>query len=585
MHTLRSIATRRRMILIPIVLCAGSLIGVSSCNFSGQPNFSLSDPNLGWPATALSWRPTTELPANWQEGKILWQPKSYTSVKVDLPQVPGATLTELDASCVICHETYVTAFANNVHRKQGCEACHGAASKHLETRGTGAASILSLNPNEEMTASGRATTPAERAEICLQCHETQPVELGATWRTSAHAHQKVTCSDCHVAHYNVPPGTPAVELGANDPSHQRDQTRLAQWSPTEDSLRGTSQSLGAATPESCYPCHGALKRFEEAGQPHQIGAPIGRVAGGTVSAEGDESGTFGCTTCHNPHGNVTAETRKALCLQCHQGPSMDEWHGSPHDLAGIGCTDCHQPHPETGLSMSVDQPGVCYRCHSQTRQLEELAGPHQLLGPNAFNCSTCHRPHGRVTQDTRTDLCLRCHTGTPTMGWHSSYHWRAGVACADCHDAHPDSQVPREVGLYHTHVYRPNRRPMTVNEPATCYNCHPKIFGMASLPSHHPIREGKMRCSDCHDSHGQDYGSLKAPTLNQLCYECHAEKEGPFVWEHAPVTESCAILPRAARHRGQQSAPPTNNVSVLALPRRPLHTRWLAAMHSMPLGG
>ena len=34
--------------------------------------------------------------------------------------------------------------------------------------------------------------------------------------------------------------------------------------------------------------------------------------------------------------------------------------------------------------------------------------------------------------------------------------------------------------------------------------------------------------------------SLKAQTLNELCFECHAEKEGPFVWEHAPVTESCA---------------------------------------------
>jgi DmsE family decaheme c-type cytochrome len=24
-----------------------------------------------------------------------------------------------------------------------------------------------------------------------------------------------------------------------------------------------------------------------------------------------------------------------------------------------------------------------------------------------------------------------------------------------------------------------------------------------------------------------------------LCYACHAEKRGPFLWEHAPVRESC----------------------------------------------
>jgi DmsE family decaheme c-type cytochrome len=81
---------------------------------------------------------------------------------------------------------------------------------------------------------------------------------------------------------------------------------------------------------------------------------------------------------------------------------------------------------------------------------------------------------------------------------------------------------------------------MSVNEPATCYRCHPKVFGESQLPSHHPIREGKVVCSDCHAGHGQGNGSLKAETLNQLCFECHGEKEGPFVWEHAPVTEDCS---------------------------------------------
>ena len=492
-----------------------------------------------------------------------------------LPEIAGAIITELDAQCVVCHETYVTAFANNVHREQGCEKCHGAASKHLASRGRDAASILSLNPPDKMTPTGQATTPAERAEICLQCHESQSPELAAEWRTSAHAHRDVSCPDCHVAHYNVPPGTPPVDLGKKD-----SDVRLVQWSPEEVLARDLSRNLGAVTPDGCYRCHGAMKRFEDAGHPHQIGTVIPVPPHGSRQAPSWEK--FDCTTCHDPHGNVNAGVRKELCLKCHEGPHMHEWHGSPHDLAGIGCTDCHNPHPATGLAMSVEQPQVCYRCHAETRQLEEIAGPHQLLGPNQFNCTTCHRPHGRVTSETRTDLCLGCHTGTPTMAWHSSYHYRQGVACADCHDAHPNLQVPPVVPISHTTLDRPSRRPMRVAEPDTCYKCHPKIFALASLPSHHPIREGKIRCSDCHDAHGQDYGSLKALTLNQLCYECHAEKEGPFVWEHAPVTENCANLPRAARHRRQQPAAATADVSVLAVPHRPLHTRWLAAMHSMP---
>jgi len=34
---------------------------------------------------------------------------------------------------------------------------------------------------------------------------------------------------------------------------------------------------------------------------------------------------------------------------------------------------------------------------------------------------------------------------------------------------------------------------------------------------------------------------LKAETLNQVCYKCHAEKQGPFAYEHPPVTEDCSI--------------------------------------------
>jgi DmsE family decaheme c-type cytochrome len=62
-----------------------------------------------------------------------------------------------------------------------------------------------------------------------------------------------------------------------------------------------------------------------------------------------------------------------------------------------------------------------------------------------------------------------------------------------------------------------------------------------SMSSHHPIREGKMFCSDCHDSHGQHEKNLNAPTVNMVCYKCHAEKQGPFVYEHPPVTENCLI--------------------------------------------
>ena len=55
-----------------------------------------------------------------------------------------------------------------------------------------------------------------------------------------------------------------------------------------------------------------------------------------------------------------------------------------------------------------------------------------------------------------------------------------------------------------------------------------------------PVPEGKMTCEDCHNPHGSSSPRLlKADSVNDLCYTCHAEKRGPYLWEHAPVRENC----------------------------------------------
>lgn len=51
-----------------------------------------------------------------------------------------------------------------------------------------------------------------------------------------------------------------------------------------------------------------------------------------------------------------------------------------------------------------------------------------------------------------------------------------------------------------------------------------------------------MSCTSCHNPHG-GFGEkmIKADSVNELCYECHAEKRGPFRTEHPPVVENCMI--------------------------------------------
>ena len=53
--------------------------------------------------------------------------------------------------------------------------------------------------------------------------------------------------------------------------------------------------------------------------------------------------------------------------------------------------------------------------------------------------------------------------------------------------------------------------------------------------------------------------SLRNDSLNDLCCSCHADKRGPWIHEHPPVEENCAIChtPHGSSHRAllAQKAP------------------------------
>jgi DmsE family decaheme c-type cytochrome len=312
--------------------------------------------------------------------------------------------------------------------------------------------------------------------------------------------------------------------------------------------------------QSCEQCHGPASR-------HLI-------------SRGQEPGTI------LSFKKLAAPERAELCLKCHEQNACSpgsEWRSSPHAAHGVSCTDCHTSHynvppgtPVTSVAQDgqpdgtfrlvqlagVDEaaqadaalyvadsnhlgavtPHICFRCHANMASQQGVAASHQICGATGFDCTTCHDPHGKIRPETRTDLCLKCHdNNSPTMAWHSSTHAAFGVACADCHNPHPNLNVPQVVNIQHTNIRREKRSPMAVDDPTVCYKCHADVYAQNAMPSHHPIKEGKMTCSDCHDAHGQTEDNLREPTVNMVCYRCHAEKQGPFAYEHPPVTENCAI--------------------------------------------
>jgi DmsE family decaheme c-type cytochrome len=464
-HKLKCATSRGRFVSIGCLVMGLVVIGIASCNGPQlRDRFRFRKSDTGWP-----------------KGVARWQESKYAALKVDLPKVAGAEFINDDSFCATCHETYVQKFESNVHRQQKCEGCHGPASRHVETRGQEPGLILSF----------KSLPAAQRSELCLKCHE-KAHEPGEEWRTSVHANNGVACTDCHRGHYNVPPGTPSTDLADGSHSHAGDggHEKLAQGEDSYLELVNGLLTVG--------------QRPAARNRNASLSALLASDRASATKTAGDGG-------------------RTEVVVRAQEPSPQESLRGTSNHLGAIA-------------------PQVCYKCHAQMRELEEIAHPHQVCGKNGFNCTTCHDAHGKIRMETRRDMCLECHKGAPTMAWHSSTHNLYEVACTDCHNPHPRAKVEQFVNVSHTSINRPKRMPMSVDEPDACYKCHPKIYAMNGMPSHHPIKEGKMVCSACHDGHGQSQGNLKdGATVNMVCYKCHAEKQGPFAYEHPPVTENCAI--------------------------------------------
>jgi DmsE family decaheme c-type cytochrome len=65
------------------------------------------------------------------------------------------------------------------------------------------------------------------------------------------------------------------------------------------------------------------------------------------------------------------------------------------------------------------------------------------------------------------------------------------------------------------------------------------VASQLNLPSHHPIREGMIGCTDCHKPHENRRVTLGARTA--LCTSCHEDHAGPWIFEHPPVAEDCTL--------------------------------------------
>ena len=196
---------------------------------------------------------------------------------------------------------------------------------------------------------------------------------------------------------------------------------------------------------------------------------------------------------------------------------------------------------------------ACTACHDDADGPELLAIGKTRHGTQADartpSCTSCHgaskdhlgykgsgkRPHPDVTfgakstasTDARNGACQDCHARDSKRNhWDGSTHQARDVTCAACHKIHAAKD--------------PVRNKLTQSE--VCFACHKEQLNLVNKPSHHPVLEGKVACSDCHNPHGSTGPSLmKRNSVVETCYTCHMEKRGPVVHSHQPVTEDCSI--------------------------------------------
>jgi DmsE family decaheme c-type cytochrome len=211
----------------------------------------------------------------------------------------------------------------------------------------------------------------------------------------------------------------------------------------------------------------------------------------TRAAEGVQASDAECLTCHG-----AGASKPAVSI-------LQTRHGNTSDSRTPACRDCHGA-SETHIKAPSSPADV-------------------VFGGKAKSVSS---------SEQRSAACLTCHESKvlPRANWAGSQHQSRGIACSDCHNVHaPDQKVLSRA-----------------TQADVCFGCHKAQRAQMRRVSAHPLATtgladtAKMACSDCHNPHGSTGPKLLVKnSVNDTCFTCHAEKRGPYLWEHAPVADDC----------------------------------------------
>jgi predicted CXXCH cytochrome family protein len=224
----------------------------------------------------------------------------------------------------------------------------------------------------------------------------------------------------------------------------------------------------------------------------------------------------------------------------------------PQDFVGSEtCKSCHEdqfnnfsktPHAgNEGHGKWKGKMQGCESCHGPGKAHIEGGGDKTKI-----------RTFENETAKQKSENCLSCHAGKEE---HNNYrrgeHWRNDIGCTDCHAPHAKGPTSDKVGsgsfISSASATKPDAsvsKMLTASEPQLCLQCHSEQKAQFTQPFHHKVLEGAIKCSDCHNAHGgfESKQTRLASGADAACIKCHTNKQGPFVFEHAPLKiEGCTI--------------------------------------------
>lgn len=178
---------------------------------------------------------------------------------------------------------------------------------------------------------------------------------------------------------------------------------------------------------------------------------------------------------------------------------------------------------------AADETNPCAGCHETVVGTTATAIHTRVAG---LACERRHPAAAKHMEDGTTEglipdrpqaLCFSCHTALACDSTHCGKEDFTRGSCHCIHHGEGKAMIKGDL-------------------TRSCEACRKEIKAEAAVPNHHPVLEGKMTCVSCHNPHdGFKISEATGPEINTLCFNCHTNKQGPFVFEHSPVVEDCRI--------------------------------------------